>query len=246
MIIIGGRAHNIKQIHEVGRLKYPFAEISLEDPEEISKQIDELLELKEKYGIYYLAHFPNEGNPTDTTALKNEFVPKMKKLFDLSHLLGITKGTMHFWIDVGRAPQKLITQKIDLLSEMVAFANHKKLMLCIENLTERYESFSMALETIPDLRMTMDIGHGELIYEENTCFGFMQNLFHMIEHVHVHDNHGGTNVKDDLHLALGEGVVDYPQILSILKSRNYNSTITMEVLPSDMPKTKDEVEKYLS
>jgi len=35
MFIIGGRAHSIEQIHEVGKLGYPFAEISLYVPEEI-------------------------------------------------------------------------------------------------------------------------------------------------------------------------------------------------------------------
>lgn len=36
-MVIGGRAHSIEQIHEVGKLGYPFAEIDIKDPEEIKQ-----------------------------------------------------------------------------------------------------------------------------------------------------------------------------------------------------------------
>ncbi|NQU65989.1 MAG: sugar phosphate isomerase/epimerase, partial [SAR324 cluster bacterium] len=63
--------------------------------------------------------------------------------------------------------------------------------------------------------------------------------------VHVHDNLGGSSVKDDLHLALGDGIVDYPGILSTLKEKGYQSTITLEVKPEDMPRSLNEVKVYI-
>jgi len=39
-----------------------------------------LTEIKKKYGIYYLVHFPNEGNPADLKKLQNNFMPKIKKI----------------------------------------------------------------------------------------------------------------------------------------------------------------------
>ena len=39
MIIIGARAHTIKEIDEVCRLGYPFCEISLNDPHEVEEQM---------------------------------------------------------------------------------------------------------------------------------------------------------------------------------------------------------------
>ena len=77
MAIIGGRAHTIEQIHEVARLGYPYAEISIYDPEEITHIFDDLLKLKQIYGIYYLAHYPNEGYPFDAKALEHKFIPKI-------------------------------------------------------------------------------------------------------------------------------------------------------------------------
>jgi sugar phosphate isomerase/epimerase len=243
--MIGGRAHSIEQIQQVGTLGYPYAEISLLDPQEVASQLEEMVKLKTHYKISYLAHYPNEGNPFDIKGLKELFVPKMKELLDLSAQLDIHKGTMHFWIDKRWAPPGLISQKIDLLKDMVSYAEDKNIVLCIENLSERYESFIEAFDAVNALRMTLDIGHAQLLASENTSFKFIEHLFDKIAHVHVHDNHGGTGVKDDLHLALGDGIVDYPKILNLLRQKGYCSTITMEVKSIDMQRTKEAIEKHI-
>ncbi len=246
MPIIGGRAHNLELVHAVGRLGYPFAEISIFDADEMHRRVEDFLALKQQYGIYYLAHYPNEGNPFDAKALKEHFVPRMKKLMEVTHELGIVKGTLHFWMDKRWAEPALLSAKTDLLAEMVAAAGEKGITLCIENLTEQYESFAAACDAIPDLRMTLDIGHAELLSNENTSFNFIRHLFDKIEHLHVHDNHGGTSVKDDLHLPLGQGRVDYPRIFSMLREKGYRHTVTMELKPEEMPPTKILIEQYLS
>ena len=96
-------------------------------------------------------------------------------------------------------------------------------------------------DKVPDLKMTLDIGHSQLLSRENTSFGFIENCFSRIEHVHVHDNRGGKSPKDDIHLPLGEGIVDYRRILALLKEKGYESTMTMEVKLADMEKTKDAI-----
>jgi sugar phosphate isomerase/epimerase len=245
-VIIGGRAHSIEQIQQVCALGYPYAEISLSDPQEVAAQFEEMVKFKTRYKISYLAHYPNEGNPFDVKGLREHFVPKMKKLFDLSARLDIHKGTMHFWIDKRWASPGLISQKIELLKDMASYAEDKDIVLCIENLSERHESFIEAFDAVSSLRMTLDIGHAQLLARENTSFKFIEHVFEKIAHVHVHDNHGGTGVKDDLHLALGDGIVDYPKILNLLRQKGYRSTITMEVKPIDMPRTREAIEKYLS
>jgi len=246
MIMIGGRAHTIEEIKKVGRLGSPFAEINLDDPNKVKKDLDELWDLKRELGMYYLAHYPNEGNPNDLVNLRENFLPKIKQLIALSAELDIHKGTMHFWMDKRWAEASVIAAKTEMLAELVEYAKGYQLILCLENLSACHESFSTFFEAIPDLRMTMDIGHGELLSEENTAYGFMDYVFPKIAHVHVHDNRGGNSVEDDLHLPLGDGIVDYPKILTILGEKGYQSTITMEVKPEDMPRTQKEVEAYIN
>jgi len=134
MAVVGGRAHSIAAVHAVGRLGYPFAEISLKSPEEVESQLDELLRLKSEYGLFYLAHFPNEDNPFDPQVLKDTFLPRMYRLLDLAEALGIPKGTIHFWIDRRWAPPDLIPRKIELLADMTVYAKARGVVLCIENL----------------------------------------------------------------------------------------------------------------
>jgi len=244
-VIIGGRAHTLEQAREVGALGLPFAEISLDDTERAGEMLDALLEIRERHGISYIAHYPNEGNPFDTDRLKREFVPKIKGLVDVSVKLGIEKATVHFWMDRRWAPGDLVSRKIALLAEMAAYAAGKGLVLCLENLSERYDSFQPAFEAIPCLRMTLDIGHAQLLSSRNASFGFMENAFERIAHLHVHDNNGGTSVNDDLHLPLGRGSIDFPAILSELRRKGYASTVTMEVAPGDMPEMAETIGKYL-
>lgn len=245
MAIIGGRVHSLQEIHTVGKLGYPYAEISLYDPAQVEADFDQLLQLKNEYSIAYLAHFPNEGNPVDLDNLRERFVPKMKRLFELSAKLGIRKGTFHFWIDSRQILPDLADKKIELILDMVAAAKYLGIVLCLENLSETYKDFMPAFQYVPDLMMTLDIGHAQLLTPKNTSYGFIDHYFSRIAHLHVHDNRGGMSVKDDLHLPLGEGIVDYPGIFTLLREKAYISTITMEVKPPMMIKTRDEILKYM-
>lgn len=245
MITIGGRAHTIAEIHEVGRLGYPFAEINIDDPERIASDLEIYRDLKEQYGMVYLAHYPNEGNPNDLDNLQHNFLPRIKRLISLSRELEIRKGTIHFWMDKRWADKTVIDEKIVMLAELVSHATDCGMVLCLENLSARHDSFSNYFAAIPDLRMTLDIGHGELLSKNNTSYGFIEHVFPKIVHVHIHDNMGGNSPKDDLHLALGKGKVDYPRILTLLSEKGYDSTITMEVKPQDMPASRKEIEKYV-
>ncbi len=223
-------------------------EINFNDPDEIKSLLNPLLDIKKKYSVYFLAHFPNEGNPADLDNLTSNFLPKIKRLIELCPQLGIKRATIHFWMDkrMEWATKKLIAKKIMLLTTLVAYAKKHEVTLCLENLSCSYDSFERFLSEIPDLRMTMDIGHAQLLTTKNTCFGFMEHLFKKIANIHVHDNLGGNKVSDDLHLSLGEGIVDFPNIFSILKKKGYQSTMTMEVKPDKMKETQTMIEQYIS
>jgi sugar phosphate isomerase/epimerase len=242
MIIIGGRAHNLDEVIAVSKLGFPFIEISLDNPETVSGRIPQLLEIKNTCGTSFLAHYPNENNPFDVAILRDKFLPRIKSLMDISRQLNINKATLHFWIDKRWASADLLHGKLEILSRIVEYGNDFGIIVCIENLSERFDSFAPAFDAIPGLRMTLDIGHAQLLAKENTSFGFIEHYFPRIAHIHAHDNNGGTSVKDDLHLPLGEGSVDYKAIFKSLIEKGYDSTITMEVKPKDMLRTKQTLE----
>jgi len=242
MITIGGRAHNLDEVITVSKLGMPFIEVSLDDPATVSVWLPQLIEIKNKHSMTFLAHYPNEDNPFDLAILRDKFLPRIKALMDISEKLGINKTTIHFWIYKRWAPADLIRDKIAILSRIVDYGNDYGITVCLENLSERAESFAPAFEAIPDLRMTLDIGHAQLLSRQNTSFRFIDEHFSRIAHIHAHDNHGGKSVRDDLHLALGEGSVNYKAIFKTLVDKGFDSTITMEVKIKDMLKTRQTLE----
>lgn len=238
MITIGGRAHNLDEAIAVSRLGFPFMEISLDDPATVAGWVHRLLEIKETCGMAFLAHYPNEDNPFDVAVLNNKFLPRIKALMDLSKQLDIQKATLHFWMDKRWAPAELLRGKLEILSRIVDYGCSSGIIVCIENLSERAESFAPAFEALPDLRMTLDIGHAQLLAKQNTSFRFIEEHCSRIAHIHAHDNNGGKSAKDDLHLPLGEGSVDYKAIFRSLLEKGYDSTVTIEVKIKDMIKTR--------
>jgi sugar phosphate isomerase/epimerase len=245
MVLIGGRAHNLHETVAVSKLELPFIEISLDDPDTISPWIPQLLEIKDTYGIFFLAHYPNEDNPFDVEILRNKFLPRIKMLMNISRQLDIRKATLHFWIDKRWAAADLIRGKLTILSRIVEYGKDNGITVCIENLSERSESFAPAFDAIPELRMTLDIGHAQLLAGQNTSFRFIEEHFSRIAHIHAHDNHGGVTVKDDLHLPLGEGSVDYRAIFRSLLEKGYASTISLEVKTQEMVSSKQTLKDFI-
>lgn len=228
-IEIGGRAHVIDQIRAIAEMDFPFAEISLSDPSETRGMLDTLLRLKGDHDIRFLVHGPNEGNPSDIRALKKIFLPKIKALIEQTAELEAPVFTIHFWLDRRFIKREILSEKIKILEEICDQALKENVFLCIENLSEDPADFSNVFLLNPELCMTLDLGHGQILSPQNRAFDFIERFPERIRHIHVHDNRGGNRVKDDLHLPVGEGVIDFPSILGALIRIPYHGTMTLEV-----------------
>ena len=244
-MMIGGRAHSLEDIAAIGTLNLPFAEISLADLDQVERDFEPLLRLREEYHLSYLGHGPEEGNPRDTEKQRRNLLPKVCSLLDWAKRLEITLFTIHFWLDARFVPKETVLKKLELLEEMNDHAAANGVVLSIENLSETSEDFSIVFERLPGVGLTLDIGHGELMRGENTAYGFMHDFPDRIKHVHAHDNRGGNLPRDDLHLPIGEGIIDYSSILAGLRETGYDQTITLEIKPSFMVEGKREIEKRL-
>ena len=109
------------------------------------------------------------------------------------------------------------------------FGRENGVLISLENLSETATDLGPLLEAVPDLGLTLDVGHGQLLTDTNTSFDIIENLSASIKHIHLHDNRGGRGVKDDLHLPLGEGIIDFHGIFERLVKKGYNGTVTLEL-----------------
>jgi sugar phosphate isomerase/epimerase len=117
--------------------------------------------------------------------------------------------------------------------------------ICLENLSETANHLSDVFKVLPHLKLTLDIGHAQLLSSRNTSSGFMDRFPDRIRHVHMHDNYGGESPEDDLHLPVGKGIVDFKKILRKLKTIGYRGTFTLELTPAQITSCLAYVKKLL-
>jgi sugar phosphate isomerase/epimerase len=245
-MLIGGRAHSLDEAARVGEAGFDFAEINLLHPHQAFQEIPSLLRIKEQHKFFYLVHGPEEGSPFDCAQLRTALLPQIKTLVEFASELDARLITAHFWLDGRYIEPSVLREKLDILEEMLVLARKKEIPFCLENLSERAGDFEPAFRLFPNLGMTLDIGHGELLSPENTAYRFIDSFPDRIRHIHIHDNRGGNSPGDDLHLPLGEGSINFPPILSALVKSGYDRTITLEVPPHVFAQEREKLRAMLS
>lgn len=240
-VTFGARAHSLADVELLARAGFEFAEIDWKDLESLRTQLAALALVQEKYGIVYLAHGPNERNPFDVDEIVEVMGPTVSQLIDLAPELGITLHTQHLWLDPRFMSAEAIARKLVLLEMWVARADRAGVTLCIENLSEHVDHFAVAFERMPGLSMTLDLGHGEILSAPNAAFGFITHFPDRVRHVHLHDNYGGSEVKDDLHLPVGEGNIDFESIIGLLGAAGYTGGFSFEVKLEHVVQCRDAI-----
>lgn len=188
--------------------------------------------------------------PNDANHLINRYYPEVRETITTAEALGVHLLTIHLWMDPRFVFPDIRKKKIEILQQLVPFSLDRGILLCLENLSESADVLTEILREVPHLALTLDIGHGQLLSETNTSFGIIERLTAAIQHVHIHDNRGGKGVKDDLHLPIGEGVIDFEQILGALLRKGYDRTVTLElhqdVLAASLKRVKDMIRRILN
>jgi len=244
-IHLGGTARNPEDVTALDELGLQFAEIPIVDPEKFPALRDAYLDLKNKTGLYYLCHGPREGDPNDIETLENIYLPKLIQVLSIMPDLDMRLLTIHLWLDPRFLTPDAIAYKVDFLRRVIDIATDAGIRICLENLSETATHLAGILKALSLLNLTLDLGHAQLLSEENTSYGFIRAHPDRIKHIHVHDNRGGNSPDDDLHLPVGEGIVDFKRIFQQLKRIGYSGTMTLELRPGEIKKCLDRVKKLL-
>ena len=245
-IDLGGTARSPEEVTSLYDLGLRFAEIPISNASKFLPLVPVYESLQNKLGLFYLCHGPKEGDPNDVEALNRVYLPKVLELFPIMQSLSMRLLTIHLWLDRRFVQKNALDSKRDILKRMVDKASEYSIMVCIENLSEEARDLEPAFHEIPSLMMTLDLGHGELLCEENRCVDFIEKFPERIKHVHLHDNRGGNSHTDDLHLPPGEGVIDFKGLFEALCRMNYDRTVTLELKPHEIRKCLAYVSELVS
>ena len=245
-ILLGATARAPEEVLLLQGLGLDFGEITISDPTGFSALKDRYREISRSTGLFYLCHGPREGDPNDTQTLETVYFPKLLQVLSIMPELDMRLLTMHLWMDSRYVSEKTIAYKIGFLERLVEEAQGRGLTVCIENLSESASDLGEVFASIPRLNLTLDLGHAELLSEENTSFGFIEKFPERIKHIHLHDNFGGSSAKDDLHLPVGEGKIKFKKIFQKLHAAAYEGTVTLELRPGQVESCLEHVRSLVN
>lgn len=111
------------------------------------------------------------------------------------------------------------------LSQILAFSYSLGLRLALENTFEPDPSFMRPIfETYEgELSWCFDPAHAR-VFSEVEELAWLEELYPYLREMHCHDNRG----KWDDHLALGQGIVKFPEIFQFLKKHSALPLLTIE------------------
>jgi len=227
------RRNIFNEIEWIGKNGFDFVDLFLEEDKASPEKIDILRTKKslQKYRLDTTGHtawYLPIGSPIKS--LRDAAVSEVIRYFEVFSKLEVKNVTVHAnWPPGMFSVEEGIKWQLESLKNLTKEARSCSINLMyepIDTLRDTTENLAKILEKIPDLYLTLDLGHANLFGK--SVEKFIRNFHKKLKHVHLSDNKG----SEDLHLPMGTGNIDWKKILKILK-KYYQGTITLEVFSKD-------------
>jgi sugar phosphate isomerase/epimerase len=245
-MLYGGHIKAPEDIDFLRNLEFDLGEVIVRDKVSRTLWSDSGIVNQFDDGFFLIAHGPHEGPPSDLNNLWNTYIPALAETVDILERMGITFLTIHLYMDPRFVKLAVIEEKKSALRQIADYGRQHKVVISLENLSETATDLEAVANVIPDLAITLDVGHGQLLAQKNTSFDIIERLGLSIKHVHVHDNRGGSGVRDDLHLGIGNGIVDFLRIFKALVDSGYDGTVTLELEKDVLAQGRKRIETIIS
>jgi sugar phosphate isomerase/epimerase len=215
-----------------GRAGYNFLDLTIEGPHAATVDIARLRPLLDSHGLSITGHTdPCLPWAYPIQAVRDACLREMERCARIFSTLGATVMNIHPCYFCPPAMQKdLVAFNIESLQPIVAMAASHGLTLVFENYKapfDRVATFQTLLAAVPGLQVHLDFGHTN--FGSDGCEAFCRELGDHIRHVHFSDNRS----RNDDHMPLGVGTVDWKKAVQVLKATGYDDTITLEVFCND-------------
>jgi sugar phosphate isomerase/epimerase len=233
----------LQEIEVLGALGFDYLEITMDAPFAhhtlIREQKEAILTALNRHGMALTCHLPTFVSTADLTdslreASIQETLASMRCAADLQPL----KVVVHPSIirGLGAMLRDLADEHArTTLARLVKEAERLNLTICLENMMPnsqslvRPEDFDDILHTYSSIQMTLDIGHAHINGRMQRILAFIDRFGDRIGHIHASDNFG----RNDDHLPIGAGAIDFPAVVKALRNIGYDDTITLEVFSKD-------------
>ncbi|MGO9120684.1 MAG: sugar phosphate isomerase/epimerase family protein [Desulfomonilaceae bacterium] len=237
-MLIGATARSVDEIAFLKRFGFHFAEIIIQNPQ--SRHIWWESGIKSgSDGFVLIAHGPLGDPCDDIRSLRDHYLPALKSTVDTAGRMGVSLLTFHLTV-ASSVSYPLLIEKQNALRELVNYGRSSNVEICLENVSESPSDLERVRDFVPGLNFTLDVGHAHLV-GSRIPLEMIRHLGGSIRHVHLHDNRG----KEDLHLSIGDGDIDFDMILRELVNHGYGRTLTLELPENDLITSKSRLEDLL-
>jgi sugar phosphate isomerase/epimerase len=234
----------LDEVKAIAELKFDYLELAMDPPHgdanSIRKQKRELQESLKQYELGLVCHLPTFLSTADLTdRLRQASIDEVLASLEVAADMQPLKVVLHpsYMMGLGAfVPEVTKAHALESLEMIVEKAHDLGLCLCLENMFPRTqwlvnpEEFVAILAKFPTVNLLLDIGHAHI--EDaggNKCLRFIDKFRGRIGHLHASDHFG----KEDQHLPIGAGIIDFSKIVKAIKEIGYDDTITLEVFSRD-------------
>lgn len=157
---------------------------------------------------------------------------------EIGHELGVKYIDFHAnYLPLVDHPNYLpgwVERQVAFWTPMAEQAAKYDMVLLLENMWEpNPQIITKILDRIqsPHLKACLDVGHAAL-YSRLPLEAWLNDLGKYLVYTHLHNNHGDS----DVHLAFGDGVIDFPELLEALRALPQAPLFSLELPNLEMIK----------
>lgn len=230
-----------QQIASIRKAGFDLIELGLEAPEglpeKILKEKGRIKKILRKYDtcvhVVHTAWWMEFGSHYE--GVRKAWLAEARKAVDVAHAFGAGKVNFHSHARgmTTKSPKhkkellKLFSQS---MKEIIAYAKPFGIKIMLENTAGRgeikeFSDFKWLVDKTPGLYVHLDVGHAFVMGGMKEIERYLKAFSRKTLYVHIHDNHG----KEDEHLGIGEGSIDFRETVRLLKKYGYKEPLGLEV-----------------
>ena len=234
----------LDEMKAIAELKFDYLELAMDPPycdsKNLKNQKRNIQESLKQYNLGLVCHLPTFLSTADLTdGIRQASMDETLASLEVAAEMAPLKVVLHpsYMTGLGAfLPELARAHALESLEVIVEKAHGLGLCLCLENMFPRTqwlihpEEFVDILAKFPTVHLLLDIGHAHI--EDaggKKCLRFIEMFQGRIRHLHVSDHFG----KEDQHLPIGAGIIDFSKVVKALKGIGYDDTITLEVFSRD-------------
>jgi sugar phosphate isomerase/epimerase len=235
------KADPLAEITWIGAHGFDFVDLAVEPPHTTADQLDPMAvrSALDRYGMDVIVHtdpFLPFGSPY--RSVQDAVQAELERGLALASAIGARLLTLHYrgaphFFDVAATT----AWYAGLLIPLCATAAEMGITVALENGPERGEQLRILREVfrrVPRLGLLLDVAHANVGTVKNLTDEFLldSDIGGHLVHVHVSDNDGSADQHMPLRAPKGGGV-PWPRIISSLRRRKYDGTVTLEIFSAD-------------